>query len=140
MNDGADARLAKRRGRLTAILLTCSLLSAPAGAAGSLDQALLKLEPEERVRQVCVNRGLGLVRRDARLRGADRMKTSILSPAVHNGTLLTAKGAAVRSNHRWFVLSFTCQVAKDTLQATSFTFELGQEIPKDKWESYGLWE
>lgn len=135
MHDQNEPRL---RASLAAVI-TLLLLSSPA-AAGALDQALLKLAPEERSRQICINRGLETVRRDARLRGADRMKSSITSPPVLEGTKLTAKGGAVRANHRWYTLSFMCQLTNDTKQVTSFTFELGREIPKDKWESYGLWD
>lgn len=67
------------------------------------------------------------------------MKTSIVMPAVLNGTTLTAKGGAVRSGQRWYVLSFTCQLTNDLMKATSFSFVLGREIPKDAWDQYGLW-
>lgn len=95
------------------------------GAAGPFDDALRKLEPEERSHQACIIRGLDVVRRDPRLRGADRMKTSIFSRAVLNGTLLTAKGGAVRANSRWYALSFKCNLTSDYMKATSFSFELG---------------
>jgi hypothetical protein len=108
-------------------------------AAGPFDQALLKLEPEERSHQACIIKGLDVVRRDPRLRRADRMKTSIFSRAILNGTLLTAKGGAVRANSRWYGLSFTCNLTPDYMKATSFSFELGAEIPKQRWDEYGLW-
>ena len=108
-------------------------------AAGAFDDALRKLEPEERSHQACIIKGLDAVRRDPRLRGADRMKTSIFSRAVLKGTLLTAKGGAVRANNRWYALSFTCTLTPDYMKATSFFFELGAEIPRQRWEQYDLW-
>lgn len=125
-------------GRKTAltVLLLCFPLAAK---AGSMDRALAKLDPEERSFQACVMTGLNAVRRDARLRRADRMKTSILVPAVLNGTVLTGKGGAVRAGNRWYALSFTCRLTSDLTKATSFTFELGDEIPKEDWEKHGLW-
>ena len=107
--------------------------------AGSFDKALRKLEPEERSHQACIIKGLDTVHRDPRLRNADRMKTSILSRAVLNGTILAAKGGAVRANKRWYALSFTCNLTPDFMRATSFTFQLGAEIPKPRWDDYGLW-
>jgi hypothetical protein len=133
-----DQKYPRLRAWLAAVI--SSLLLSPSAMAGSLEQAFMKLAPEERSRQICINRGLETVRRDARLRGADRMKTSIITPSVLEGSTLTAKGGAVRVNHRWFALSFTCQMTKDAMRATSFTFELGREIPKNKWQDYGLWE
>lgn len=110
-----------------------------AANAGALEDALLKLAPEERSHQVCTLKGLDAVKRDARLRGADRLKTSIFSPAVLQGTLLTAKGGAVRAKNRWYAITFTCQLAGDLMKATSFSFELGAEIPKGRWDQLGLW-
>lgn len=107
--------------------------------AGGFDRALMKLAPQERAHQACVIKGLDVVRRDPRLRHADRMKTSILSPSTLQGTLLSAKGGAVRANHHWYAIEFTCRLSDDFLQATSFSFQLGQEIAQNKWETYGLW-
>ncbi len=55
-------------------------LFAKAADAGPIDQALMKLGPEERARQVCIIKGIETVRKDKRLSQADRMKTSILQP------------------------------------------------------------
>jgi hypothetical protein len=121
-------------------LFVCALALAKVADAGPIDQALMKLGPEERARQVCIIKGIETVRKDKRLRQADRMKTSILQPAQFTGTVVTATGGAVRMQHHWYVLKFTCEVTDDLMKAKTFTFELGDEIPKDKWEDYGLWD
>jgi hypothetical protein len=54
--------------------------------AGSLEEALRKLEPEERAHQACIIKGLNTVHRDTRLRNADRMKTSIFGRAAERDT------------------------------------------------------
>jgi hypothetical protein len=118
----------------------CALALAKAAHAGPIDNALMKLGPEERARQACIIKGIETVRRDKRLSQADRMKTSILRPAEFTGTLVTATGGAVRMAHHWYALKFTCEVTNDQMKAKSFTFELGAEIPKEKWEDYGLWD
>ena len=123
----------------TFALIVMALLCAPAFGANSIEQALAKLGPEERSHQACIVRGLDLVRRDSRLRNADRMKTSIFSAAVLEGTLLMAKGAAVRAGEHWYTLTFSCQLTADFMKATSFAFVLGGEIPKASWERLGLW-
>jgi hypothetical protein len=124
------------RGKLLAFCVCCM----PALAtAGPFDDALRKLEPEERSHQACIIKGLDAVRRDARLRAADRMKTSIFSRAVLDGTTLVAKGGAVRANKRWYTLSFTCKLTADYMRATSFIFQLGAEVPQQRWDEYGLW-
>jgi Domain of Unknown Function (DUF930) len=126
--------------RVLPSFLACFFTLATTADAGPIDRALMKLAPEERAHQACIIKGIETVRKDKRLRQADRMKTSILGPAQFTGTVVTATGGAVRMQHHWYALKFTCSVTDDQMKATSFTFELGQEIPKEKWEDYGLWE
>ncbi len=120
-----------------ALLLACAPETV---VCGSMEQALAKLAPEERSHQACILKGLEVVRRDPRLRRADRMKTSILTPAVLQGTTLAARGGAVRSGDRWYSLSFTCSLTENLMKATSFAFVLGEEIPRQRWDDLGLWQ
>jgi hypothetical protein len=108
-------------------------------AGPPIEQVLARLAPEERSHQACILKGLDEVRRDPRLRMADRMKTSIFSPAVLDGTRLQAKGGAVRAGGRWYALDFTCKLTDNLMKATSFSFAVGREVPKESWEKYGLW-
>jgi hypothetical protein len=123
-----------------ALVLGVVLSVQAAWAADPMQRMLAKLSPQERSHQACILRGLDTVRRDARLRKADRMKTSIFSPAVLDGTHLTAKGGAVRDGSRWFAISFSCQLTADLMKATSFSFTLGNEVPKDSWDRLGPWQ
>ena len=121
-------------------VLSLLLCWAPARAqTAAMERALAKLSPDERTHQLCILRGLDAVRREPRLRNADRMKTSIFTPAVLQGTVLTAKGGAVRAGEHWYALSFTCQLSTDLMKATAFNFALGGEIPKTSWDQHGLW-
>jgi hypothetical protein len=108
-------------------------------AAGSLERSLMKLDPEERAHQVCVVKGLEVVRRDKRLAKADRLMPDTFKRAKFDGSLVSAKGAAVRTGGHWYALSFNCTVSPDQLKAVDFTFQLGDEIPSDTWEDVGLW-
>jgi hypothetical protein len=110
-----------------------------AAAAQTIEAWLRQLDPEERARQACMSRGLGEVVRDVRLRKADRMKSSIFGRAQRDGTHLVAKGGAVRVNGHWYALSFECHLTPDFMKANDFTFTLGGEIPKPRWDDLGLW-
>jgi len=124
---------------LKTILLASLLTIAPAiASATTLDQSLAKLDPEERSRQACAAKGLDVMRKDVRLRRADRINASTTIPAVLKGTALTATTAAVRSAKKWYTISYTCQLSPDLMKATTFTFTLGTEIPKTEWEKLGL--
>jgi hypothetical protein len=107
--------------------------------AGSIEDTLAKLAPEERAHQACIIKGLDQAKHDARLRGADQMKASVLSSAVLSGTTLMAKGGAIRAAGHWYALTFTCRLTADLKKATAFSFAVGAEIPKQAWDKYGLW-
>jgi Domain of Unknown Function (DUF930) len=120
-------------------VLVVALCLPSAARAGPYDRQLLKLAPEERAEQACVLKGIDTIRRDGRLPRADRLETGATSHAVFAGTKVSTNGGAVRAKHRWYGLKFKCEVTKDYLKALSFTYELGPEIPEQKWEKLGLW-
>jgi hypothetical protein len=126
--------------RTIAATLALSVSAPAAGFAGGFENSLAKLTPEFRSHQACILKGLTVLRRDKALRRADRMKTSIFRPAVLDGTKLTASGGAVRAGGQWYALSFACDLSKDWMKATSFTYTLGAPIPKADWERLGLWQ
>lgn len=108
--------------------------------AGSLERALLKLSPEERAHQACVVRGLEAVRRgDKRLREADRLMPDTFMRAEFDGSVVSAKGAAVRARDHWYALSFVCTVSDDQMKALAFTYKVGAEVPRENWDDLGLW-
>ena len=123
-------------------LFTLALVLGSAGpaAADPVQQAMLKLGPEERAHQACVIKGIEEIRRSKRLPGADRLKTGIFKPAAFDGKIVAATGGAVRAKDHWYALKFNCAVTPDQMKATSFTYELGAEIPEAKWEDLGLWK
>jgi hypothetical protein len=122
------------------LLLIATLCCLPvAGQAGPMEEALKKLDPEERAHQACSIKGVDTLRRDKRLPGADRIKTRVAGAAVLDGAVVTGKGGAVRAKGRWYALKFICTVTSDRMKAVAFTYELGQEIPEAKWDDYGLW-
>jgi Domain of Unknown Function (DUF930) len=110
-----------------------------AAAATSMDRVMAKLEPEERAHEACVLLGVDKVRKDKALPHADRMKAGVLGPAKYTGTRVTTVGGAVRADHRWYRLSFDCTVTPDQMKATAFSYKIGPEIPRDKWDDIGLW-
>lgn len=123
-----------------ALSMALMLLVPTAAVAGSMENLLAKMAPEERAHQACILRGFDVARKDARLRGADRMKTSIFGRAVLDGTTLSANGGAVRVKGHWYAMSFSCTLTGDLLKATTFAYNLGKEIPKPRWDDLGLWQ
>ena len=116
-----------------------SVASVTAAYAGSIESQLMKLDPEERAHQACIIKGVDTIRKDRKLPGTDRVKTSIGGRANYTGTQVSSKYGAVRAKSHWYALKFTCNVTPDQLKATSFTYEVGAEIPEAKWDDLGLW-
>lgn len=100
----------------------------------------MKLDPEERAHQACAIKGLDVVRRDKRLEGADRLMPDTFGRARFDGSVVSAKGAAVRVKSHWYALTFECTVSDDQLKALAFSYTVGEQIPPDKWEDVGLWK
>ncbi len=115
------------------------ILLTQAAAANAIDRALAQLDPEERAHQACIILGVDKIRKDGKLPHADRMKTGVLEDAKFEGDRVTTVGGAVRQNHHWYRLSFDCTVTKNRMKATSFTYKIGSEIPRKKWDDIGLW-
>ncbi len=126
--------------RSLVLLLTLVGSTQTALADASMDRVLQELQPEERAHQVCNLRGIDAIRKGSRLKGIDRVTTTVQKPAVFKDNVVTAKGGAVRAKNRWYFLDFTCAVTGDQMRATSFTYKLGGAIPEDKWEDFGLWK
>lgn len=127
--------------RFVFVAFAC-LLAAPVAEAvqpSRNERALMKLSPEERAQQACVARGIDAIRRDKRLKGVDRVMPDTFGRAQFDGTAVSAKGAAVRAGKGWYALSFDCTLANDQLKVTAFTYQLGDEIPPERWEDVGLW-
>ena len=110
-----------------------------AASANSMQRILAKLAPEERAHQACALKGMPIVKKDPRLKRADRIKSSILSRAVVAGTHLEAKGGAIRSGGHWYAVSYACELSADYMEAQTFSFQVGKEIPQDRWDELGLW-
>ncbi len=124
---------------VAALILTTLTVTTSSAGANSIDRALAQLDPEERAHQACIILGVDKIRKDGKLPQADRMKTGVLGRATLEGNRVTTVGGAVRANHRWYQLKFDCTVTKDRMKATAFTYKLGKEIPRNKWDDIGLW-
>jgi hypothetical protein len=127
-----------RRSSLT--LIVVALAFAPAHAAGNAaEKGLMRLEPKTRMMQVCDIRMARDMRGNKLYPGVDRVMVDAISrPAIEDDTV-RGEGGAFRSKGKWFRFSFDCELAPDHLKAVSLSFEIGDEIPEESWERFGLW-
>ena len=56
------------------------------------------------------------------------------------GDTLEVTGGAFRSKKKWYALAYRCAATPDHLKIVAFNYTIGEEIPKSKWASFGLWQ
>jgi hypothetical protein len=128
-----------------ALLLTC--VAFPAWAASTktekaekrFEAMLQRIDPSERLEQVCEYAALTKIGRDKKTYRPDRVVIQAISPPKVSGDRMAGSGAALRSKGKWYQFGFTCQATPDRLKVQSFSYEVGHEIPEAKWERFGLW-
>jgi hypothetical protein len=124
---------------MAAALALCTIATSATAEKGADWTA--KLEPRTRAMQVCSLAGLGAFARDKKLRPKpDRVVINAAGEPKIGEAVVTGAGAAVRSGSRWYTFAFTCKLDGTGSKASSFTYDLGQEIPKAQWDKMGLWQ
>ncbi len=125
--------------RLALTIGAILVLATPAtGADTRFERSLQRLDPVDRLEQLCDYTAMKEIRKDHKTFRPDR---AVAGNEPHiKGHTIEAKEGAFRSKKKWYVLSYTCTAAPDHLTVTAFKYTIGEEIPEAKWASYGLWE
>ena len=126
--------------RSLAIPFSAILTLAPAYAASHrVESALDKLEPVTRMMEVCGIKAGEELRRERAYKSVNRVvMDAIDTPEIENN-IVTGTGGAFRDKGHWYQLQFECTLSEDQRSAVSVNFVVGDEIPEDHWEEYGLW-
>ena len=119
-------------------LIAVVLTSGAGHAANSRIQQMLKLSPETRVEQRCDARAMGAVQREHKGFRPDELVAYAFADPVLRGSKISAPGAAVRSNGKWYRLSYTCETNAEGLEVISFAYQLGAEVPRGEWDAHFL--
>jgi hypothetical protein len=134
-----------RRLALALLLASVSACAAQAAWAASAVsekrfQAMMqRIDPSERLEQVCEYAALTKIGRDKNSYRPDRVVIEAMSPPKVSGDKMSGSGAALRSKGKWYQFAFTCEAAPDRLKVQSFDYQVRGEIPEDEWEQFGLW-
>ncbi|MCB8823258.1 DUF930 domain-containing protein [Microvirga rosea] len=108
-------------------------------ANARLSPSFMKIEPKTRSLQVCNNKGSKQISREKDYARLDRVVVDALSSPTFNENVISGTGGAFRLKGQWHQFQFQCILADDRLSATSFTYQIGDIVPEDQWEKYGLW-
>jgi len=123
------------------ILLTATLVTGPGLAAADtrIEDILKRIDPADRLEQICDYAAADRIGREKKAYHPDRAIIDSVSPAKINGDTVQGNGGAFRSDGQWYQFSFTCKTTPDRLKILSFDYRVGDKIPEDKWDDYGLW-
>jgi hypothetical protein len=115
------------------------LLPASASANDSkVERMLRQLEPDARFEQVCDLEAMKRIGKDKIYRPERTIVSALGEPKVAD-TTMSGSGGAFKSKGQWYQFSFTCQTSPDHMQVQSFSYQIGEPIPAEKWEKSGLW-
>lgn len=119
----------------------CIALAFTTGAEAKskrIDNSLDHLDPMTRLEQLCAIEAMNRVRKDDKTYRPDRAITYALDKPTLDGHTMSGKGGAFRSRGKWYQYSFTCSATPDHKTVSTFTYKIGDPIPEDQWETYGL--
>jgi len=117
------------------------LFAAHAAAADErFERSLSRLDPTERLAQLCDYTAMIAIRKDARHFRPDRAVAAARAEPQMRKDTIVAKGGAFRSRRKWYELSYSCTATPDHMKVISFKYKIGAEIPETKWAGFGLWD
>ena len=128
---------------MCALLMVAQLFSAQlfsAQAQPMRDNFLEKLDDATRLEQVCSLEAMLRMKRDKTPFRPDRAVIHAMAEPKRSGDTLAGEGGAFRSRRKWYQFSFVCKAEPGHMKVSEFTYKLGDEIPENKWEEYGLYE
>lgn len=124
---------------ITLIATAVAILGASAShARTSRTEQMLKLTPETRLEQRCNSRAMGAVSRDHKGFKPDEFVAYAFAETAIRGSQIKAPGGALRSGGKWFKVSYTCETSPDGMEVKSFSYQLGELVPRKDWDEHFL--
>jgi Domain of Unknown Function (DUF930) len=112
--------------------------SAASANDSKVDRMLKQLDPDARFEQVCDLEAMKRIGKDKTYRPERTIVSALGEPKVA-ATTMSGSGGAFKSKGQWYQFSFTCQTSPDHMQVQSFSYQVGEPIPQERWEPNGLW-
>nr|WP_320143948.1 DUF930 domain-containing protein [uncultured Cohaesibacter sp.] len=119
-------------GKLSLALLLAMAYPQAAFAMSNKMRAWLEdMVPQERMLQLCNMEAMGKL-------DADRLVDYTFSSPKIGEQKVKAAGAAYRRHGHWYKVSYSCDTSKDQMKVLKLTYKKGDEIPRDKWTQFNL--
>ncbi len=123
-----------------AIAMALAVASPAFPMDNALRAGLLKLDPQTRLEQRCDAEVLDRISHDESRYKADRVVAYAFATPEMGPDSIRSPGAAFRSKGEWYRLKFKCQTAPDHMEVIKFRYKIGEQIPKDEWSRYNLYD
>lgn len=139
----AEARQRDRRPAKAAKVKTTKAKPVKAASAKAVvptAAGIARLAPEARIEQRCNVRAMGDISREHPGFAPDGLVAYAFADPDTNlaAETIRAPGAAVRSKGAWYHLSYRCQTAAEGLDVVTFSYALGEMIPRSDWDAHYL--
>jgi hypothetical protein len=103
-----------------------------------VERMLKQLDPDARFEQICDLEAMQRIGKDKAYKPERTIVSALANPKIADSTM-SGSGGAFKSKGQWFQFSFTCKTSPDHMQVQSFSYQIGEPIPEEKWEKSGLW-
>ncbi|HEY8335312.1 MAG TPA: DUF930 domain-containing protein [Tardiphaga sp.] len=127
---------------MKSIVFVAAALAATAPSSGiaatSRSDQMLKLAPETRLEQRCNARAMGAIGREHRSFKPDEFVAYAFGETVIRGAQIKAPGGALRSAGHWYHVSYVCETSADGMEIRSFSYALGDMVPRKDWDAHFL--
>jgi hypothetical protein len=103
------------------------------------DAALKQVDPETRLTEACNLAALDRIASDPSSYRPEHVSVDQFSAPSRKGDTLQGSGGAFRSGGNWYHLGFKCTASPDHMKVLSFTYKVGEKVPKSQWSSFNLY-
>jgi hypothetical protein len=125
-------------------VVSCCLTLFFAHNVNAMDSSVVRqldaLTPRERLEQRCDIEAMNRIAKDNKQFRPDKVIAYTFGRTSASGNKLSAPGAVFRSREHWYRLKYTCQTGNKQLDVTSFSYQIGAEVPRANWSKYYLYD
>ncbi|WP_064681946.1 DUF930 domain-containing protein [Rhizobium bangladeshense] len=123
------------------LLVSLAGLAAPAFAVDpAIKKQLEKLDPATRLEQSCDTEAMSRITKDSTGFKPDKVIAYTFKDPIAGDNSLQAPGAVFRSKGDWYHLSFTCITGPQHLNVRQLDYQIGEKVPREKWDKYYLYD
>jgi hypothetical protein len=97
-------------------------------------QATGTLSRNSRIGQLCRIEALAQIRSQR----PDTYPDGLASAGTISNNIFSARGGAFHSKANWYDVNFRCQVDADATRVVSFSFSIGNAVPRSEWDARKL--